>query len=238
MDVVSAIFDRMDEWRHLPSYQLERRADIFLSVYLREVLQRKFALSIKDHIIPEFPVRNGTIDPNASKIKENKSKKIDYVLFTEDMTTALFVELKTEGLSRRAEQDEYLRAAQSVGMTALLEGVLEISRAPRMKHYARTKYCRLLELIAQIGLIQMPKEMASLASAQSHQGINRLLQGIRITCPVSDCRIVYVQPTGGGEGVIDFTEFSAVVREHDDPFSQRFAKSLGTWGRVQAGKAQ
>lgn len=234
MDVVSAVFDRMDDWRHLPSYKLEPRADIFFSVYLREVLQRRFGRPIKDLIIPEFPFRVGTIEPNADTNRENLSKKIDYVLFTEDMTTVLFVELKTEGLSRRAEQDEYLRAAQTVGMTALLDGVLRLFRATS----AKRKYLRLLKLIEQLGLIQMPEGMVSLVDAPSRQGINKLSQDIRITCPVSTCRIVYVQPTGGGEGVIDFSEFSAVVREHNDPFSQRFAQSLTEWSQVQAGKAQ
>lgn len=233
MDVVSAIFDRMDDWRHLPSYQLERRADVFFSVYLREVLQRKLVMPIKDQIIPEFPVRVGTIDPNAGKITENISKKIDYVLFTEDLPTALFVELKTEGLSRRAEQDEYLRAAQTVGMTALLDGVLRLFRATS----AKRKYLRLLKLIERIGLIQIPEEMVALVDAPSRRGINKLSQDIRITCPVSDCRIVYVQPTGGGDNIIDFSEFSAVVGGHDDPFSQRFAKSLAQWRQVEAGRA-
>ena len=27
---IGAVFDRLDEWRSLPSYQLERRADIYL----------------------------------------------------------------------------------------------------------------------------------------------------------------------------------------------------------------
>jgi len=38
MNRIDAIFDRMDVWRHLPSYQLERRADLFFALYLPEVL--------------------------------------------------------------------------------------------------------------------------------------------------------------------------------------------------------
>lgn len=29
MDPITQLFDRMDDWRHFPNYQLERRADIF-----------------------------------------------------------------------------------------------------------------------------------------------------------------------------------------------------------------
>lgn len=41
MDRICALFDRMDNWRHLPSYQLERRADLIFSLYLPEVLVAK-----------------------------------------------------------------------------------------------------------------------------------------------------------------------------------------------------
>ena len=41
--MIDRLFDRMDRWRHLPSYQLERRADLFFSLYLPEVLQKRFS---------------------------------------------------------------------------------------------------------------------------------------------------------------------------------------------------
>jgi len=36
MKQIDTLFDRMDAWRHLPNYQLERRADIFFAMYLPE----------------------------------------------------------------------------------------------------------------------------------------------------------------------------------------------------------
>ena len=90
----NALFDRMDAWRHLPDYQLERRADLFFSLYLAEALQAKLG----------FPI------------------------------------------------------------------------------------------------------------------------------------IVYIQPNGVGEGVISFSEFSEVVRGHNDPMSQRFSTSLAQWAEVKAGE--
>ena len=41
MRSIDTLFDRMDAWRHLPSYQLERRADLFFSLYLPEVLEAR-----------------------------------------------------------------------------------------------------------------------------------------------------------------------------------------------------
>ena len=41
MQKLEELFARLDDWRHLPAYQLERRADIFFSLYLPDVLARR-----------------------------------------------------------------------------------------------------------------------------------------------------------------------------------------------------
>ena len=104
----NVLFDRMDAWRHLPNYQLERRADLFFSLYLPKVLEEKLGFPVRERLIPEFPVRIGTIYPH---IPINKSFKIDYVALSEDGSKAVLVELKTEGMSRRSSQDKYLLAS-------------------------------------------------------------------------------------------------------------------------------
>ncbi len=48
MDIVDSLFDRLDAWRHLPNYQLERRADIFFSLYLAEALEEKYGTDTQD----------------------------------------------------------------------------------------------------------------------------------------------------------------------------------------------
>ena len=93
MDPVSELFDRMDEWRHFPNYQLERRADIFISLYLPEVLESKLGLPMRPELAPEFPVRIGTIYPD---IPTDKSYKIDYLALSATGADSVFVELKTE----------------------------------------------------------------------------------------------------------------------------------------------
>ena len=113
MKQIDTLFNRMDAWRHLPNYQLERRADIFFALYLPEVLEAKLRFAVGPELAPEFPVRIGTIYPN---IPIDKSYKIDYVALSAAADKAVLVELKTEGLSRRPEQDKYLLAAQKVGL--------------------------------------------------------------------------------------------------------------------------
>ncbi len=231
MNIAGRIFDRMDEWRHLPNYQLERRADLFFSLYLPDALQRRFGVPISDAIIPEFPVRIGTIYP---KVPINKSYKIDYVAFMQDLTRAIFVELKTDAGSRRTKQDKYLHAAVDAGMPALLHGLIEIFRATDSKR----KYFRLLALLAKIGLLRIPDEMGAVIERGTLLGIGELSRQIEITCPVRSCEIVYLQPNGDAPDVLSFDKFSESVLAHGDDFSRRFAKSLVEWSRIEPGMVE
>src|SRR5580765_1492626 len=57
------ILDLLDSWRHLPAYQLERRADVFFAFYLPRFLANKFGTPVSDLLIPEFPLHHRTIWP-------------------------------------------------------------------------------------------------------------------------------------------------------------------------------
>jgi hypothetical protein len=72
---INQLFNNLDVWRHLPAYQLERRVDIFFSLYLAEVLQKKFNLPEVPVLIPEFPIRYGLVRM-ARLEKINLSKSI------------------------------------------------------------------------------------------------------------------------------------------------------------------
>jgi len=56
---IASLFNRLDAWRHLPAYQLERRADIFFGLFLPDALNhhlRSRGISINPRVIPEFPL--------------------------------------------------------------------------------------------------------------------------------------------------------------------------------------
>jgi len=229
MKQIDALFDRMDAWRHFPNYQLERRADLFFSLYLPEVLEAKLGFVVRSELAPEFPVRIGTIYPN---IRTDKSYKIDYVALSVAADRVVFVELKTEGLSRRPEQDKYLQAAREVGLPRLLEGLTDIFRATKSKR----KYFHLLEQLERMGLLRIPVSMKEIVARPALQGINEASKQIEVMATASEPLIVYVQPNGAGPDVVSFQEFAGIVRRHDDPVSRRFAQSLCEWAEVQAGE--
>lgn len=229
MKQIDTLFDRMDAWRHFPNYQLERRADIFFSLFLPEVMEAKLGFGFRGELAPEFPVRIGTIYPN---IPIDKSYKIDYLALSADADKAVLVELKTEGLSRRPEQDKYLLAAQNVGLTGMLDGLLEIFRATNVKR----KYFFLLLHLEKMGLLRIPIQLKGLMTGTTLQGVNDLSHQIEVTSKATETLIVFVQPNGVGPDIISFREFADVVRRCDDPVSQRFAVSLCEWAEIQAGE--
>ncbi len=221
---MNQIFDQLDSWRYLPNYQLERRTDIFFAMYLPEVLQQFTGIPIMPTLIPEFPVRRGSVDVGGDS---NRSFKIDYLAFSQNRETVFFVELKTEMKSRRSEQDRDLKAAQAAGMAAILRGLLEIMVATN----ERGKYYQLLKMVETMGLVKLPKALDEMAESGRWRGISEVLSAVTINPVVRQCEIVYVQPSSDGPNTIDFEAFAAVVAAHPDPVSARFAESLRRWAQ-------
>jgi hypothetical protein len=213
MKYIDAIFDNLDVWRNLPAYQLERRADIFFSIYLPEILFHKFGVKIEG-VIPEFPVRVGSIHHD---VDINQSFKVDYLAKATDSKTILLVELKTDEGSRRDKQDWYLERAKQVGLIELLDGVRKIYKATKSKK----KYAYLLGMLQDLEFIVLEKGNI-----------------FEITQADYDIQIVYIQPNNlqGQDNIITFQEVSEIIERHGDELSLRFSKSLLKWASTKAGE--
>ncbi len=96
------LFRTLDHWRHLPAYRLEPAVAPFLGLFLRDILHEIIEIKTHPTVIPEFPLRIGTLHSN--KKRPNQSIKVDYVAFSSDSKNAFFVELKTDTLSFDCEQ--------------------------------------------------------------------------------------------------------------------------------------
>jgi hypothetical protein len=229
MEIMDGIFDRMDKWRHLPKYALERRADIFFGVYLKTALEAKYKIKIKDEIIPEFPVRKASIDPS---IQRNQSSfNVDFVAFSEDNKTVFIIELKTDIGSRRAGQDYYLTAVKNIGLAGLIHGLVKIFRATKIKR----KYFHLFKMLEDAGIVELPDQLQPLVYSKNMRGINDLIREVKIVAPVGQMKVVYIQPVDEGENIINFNEFASLIGGLGDPITQRFVQSLKTWSQIEAG---
>lgn len=210
-DHIHTLFDNMDKWRHLPAYQLERRADIFFSIYLSDILSDKLNINVEG-IIPEFPIRIGSINKDTST---NQSFKVDYLIKTKDINRIILIELKTDDSSRRDGQDEYLDKAQQAGFIKLLEGVADIYKATNSKK----KYGHLLGSLQKMGFVTMENN------------------AIKVIPANYTMEIIYIQPNNHKQqpNIISFHEVAQIINRHNDELSTRFASSLRTWAELKAG---
>ena len=210
-DAIEAIFDNLDAWRHLPAYQLERRADIFFAAYLPEILHARFG-TMPSHVIPEFPVHIPTIRPGASG---DSSFRIDYLAISTSPAPFIFVELKTDNSSHRPDQDLYLKEAAEAGLPTLIGGISDIYKATK----AKRKYDALLKQLDRAGLITFHgKGMFEIKASN-----------VKPT-------VVYIQPAPDTErDVIHFVEIAQLLEINPDPLRTRFARSLREWATVEPG---
>jgi len=223
---LTTIFTNMDRWRHLPAYQLERRADIFFSAYLPAVIAEHTGVEVSADVIPELPILRSLIWPDK---KGKSSVKVDYAVMARDRSRVYFVELKTDGASRREDQDTYLSRSVDIGFRRIVQGIVEISQATS----AHQKYGHLLHALAVHGCVRLPEGLDDHLWPRVRSGVGMLLREVEVTVGAGELAIevVYLQPTGGsaGERVIDFNEFAAHVERHGDPVSELFALSLRKW---------
>lgn len=167
-------------------------------------------------MIPEFPIRIGTIHP---KININRSFKVDYLVKAKGVDKVILVELKTDDTSRRSKQDWYLERAKEVGMVKLIDGVLKIYEATTSKKKYRNLLCKAEDL----GL--------------AYRGGDGKFY-VKRTNASYEIQIVYLQPNNFDrqENVISFADAAALIGQNGDELSLRFSESLLRWAEVRAGE--
>ena len=218
---INQLFNNLDTWRHLPAYQLERRADIFFSLYLAEVLQKKFGLSGAPILIPEFPIQYGLIPKLKGSAGENQSFKIDYLAAGNDEKgglRAFFIELKTDNNSIGQSQVANMHAASSLSLKTLIS----VIPAMQKKSKAKEKY---EQLKIQTNNIENWNSIPTIVFIMPKTLIEKQLNTLD-----NDARDAFEK-----SAKITFDEFATIVEKHPDYLSLRFAKSLREWANDEAG---
>ena len=224
---IGSMFHRLDNWRHLPSYRLEPRADVFFSLFLPRALDRHLAsrgIKIDPRLIPEFP-----LGQSATK----RSDKADFFALSRDRKHAFLIELKTDMGSLREPQEDYLERAVERGMPEILCDVREIAKAKKRR--ARKKYFHLLRSIAGLGLMTLPDDLEH-KIYESPRGVYECIDRTVIASPSPSVGVIHVLPKAiDGKDCIDFETFARVV-ENQGEIGKRFAESLRDWARLEAGE--
>ena len=217
IEEVRAVFNLLDRWRHFPSDQLERRADIFFALYLPGILKHALGVTVDPRVIPEFPIR---------KEHSRRSTRADYFLLSKDRSSAFLVELKTEMRSRNRRQDAYLAAARDRGLQQLLSDIPIVAEASK----EQAKYVHLLSALEEMGLVALPADIGDYAFPEVRRGITKRIREVQVVASESKVEVVYLQPNESmDDRVISFRAAAEYLDTLDDPFSETFATYVRRW---------
>lgn len=232
--MTNRVFDVLDDWRNLPHYQLERRADIFFGVFLKQIVEQHFLCNGEkiriSSIIPEFPIKKSMID---SSYTDNRSYKIDYALFSENAQRVFFLELKTDMTSIHKDQMQVMKSLNGMCFQEILEGL-----KPLFMTGARRKYLYLFKQLEDMGLLKLPEDLVERVETQRQA--KQLIKEIEIYSLDSTIEVVYILPkkakSDAGPNsfaqVIVFEQIVEILRRRpSDPLAARFAESLEEWSR-------
>lgn len=204
-------FSMMSDWKKLPAYKAEPRIDSIIGYYLKDILSDFLKVSIVD-IIPELPIRLGTVYPEKKIDHPNRSFKVDFYAVDTDGMNYL-VEFKTDKNSRRDKQDNYLERAKNVGMKKLVEGIVAISKVTAADYVP--KYKHLKNKLLQLGIIDAADQFVG---------------------KTDSVKIVYVQPLhdSKAEFCIDFIMISEWLRTKypEQEFEKEISETLHKWTAV------
>lgn len=204
-ELVNEIFDRLDEWRNFPAYLLEGRADIFFGIYLPNIIRKKFGSEI-DHIIPEFPIKAGSIF-NTDPTQASLPLKVNFLAISESEKEVYMISLKTDINSLRPLQYNHLHKAKEHNIKSIVDGILDIQHASMLKK----KYNNLLQQLQKVGWLDDSLK--------------------RNTAGQYKIKVVYIQPSdnSGSDEIITFDNIIKYLKDKEDFFTQRFCQSLSAW---------
>lgn len=235
---ISGLFGLLNRWRHLPNYQLERRADIFFALFLPEVLKKHCDIKVKRPLIPEFPI--------GKKTNNNEHRQADYFVLSECGQRGILVELKTDKASKGQEQECSLIKTAEKGMRHLVKDTITIIRGKRGKQ-ERRKYIHLLSYLKELDLVcYEEKKLYDTGFSNRSVGISKLLKEVRPTSWICGntpkLEALYIQPksddkTKDKTEVLDFKTFAdyIVKGQGNKEIRQRFADCLRSWACTKAG---
>jgi len=206
-------FEMLIDWKKLPAYRFEPRLDSIIGYYLPEIVRDHVKDIYKDinkdinikGIIPEFPIRKGTILEN---IFNEEALRVDFLLISENGPNYL-VEIKTDSKSRNDKQDGYLELAKEKKLKALINGIKSIYSKTKSKD----KYEHLIDKLEGLKLIKK---------------IDKKYDNFEFIGENKDIKILYVQPSQNGkDDIIDFKQISKWLEKNkqgDGIFEENLSK--------------
>ena len=184
-------FKALDEWRHLPAYQLERRVDVFFGLLLPTIVEAEFGPK-KEHsrIIPEFPLHKrllGLSSGSRETDNNNQSIKVDFAVFCKgsEQKHIFLVELKTDNRSIDCKQLSRMKKAKDAQAETLLNGVIECARYSKSPR----KYAHLIWKLHEIGCITSSCDLTVMNLKSNRPGLTEEFRRLNVCNSWSGAKI-------------------------------------------------
>ena len=250
MSAICGVLRQLDEWRHLPAYQLERRVDIFFGMFLPKVIENRFDVCVKE-VIPEFPLHKGLFDDKSSlECGPHRSVKVDFAVFGTkgDKKQIFLVELKTDMGSLDFRQLKNMKkVAQDVAFEATLSGVIELAKHSPQKR----KYAHLIWTLHKLKCLELCNR-TEFTNMRLEEDGPRLKSAFKNLCVGKEwcdacVDVVAILPWGREElnsdpeiHSISFSQFADILEIGYKPFVPEevhaFVAYVRNWAHVRAGR--
>lgn len=251
MSVMYEVLRQLDEWRHLPAYQLERRVDVLFGMFLPKVIEKAFGVCVDD-VIPEFPLHKAllTDEPcDPSKASSHHSVNVDFAVFGHrgEVKRLLLVELKTDTESLNDKQLKNMKTAQCARSSKLLQGVISAAQHSQSKR----KYAHLIWRLLELECLKLDNraEFTNLCLEKDCTGLKPMYEKLRVGEDWCDAcvEVVVISPEESNKleryrrfNAMTFAQFADTLSITYKPFVpedvRAFIAHVTNWARVRAGR--
>jgi hypothetical protein len=155
------IFQELNKFKDLPSYQLERRIDAFMFPYLEIAINANKIIEGDDFklIYPEFPIKR--LGSESNLIVEKRAEYVDYLMWSKKSNTLLLIEFKTDSDSIRDNQFYNYNDLCNTSWVEMLNFYKLMSKSTKWKKYAA-------------GLLLLQKEAPELITIPNSEKLDEL----------------------------------------------------------------
>ena len=240
-------FCQLNQWRHFPAYQLERRIDVFVALFMPAVFKSHFGLSPVT-VIPEFPLHKGELHhANKGENQDNQSVKVDFAVLSSGANgkRIALVELKTDNKSIDEIQLKNMVKAKCVGIQRLLCGVIKAAKASNEKR----KYAHLIWTLGELDCLRLPDGFDKMCLRKTRPGLAGAFRCLELKEDWSDVKIdlVLITPTPpccrtlkcpdllDSFCRVDFRAVAGYIKDTQSPLGVVLAEYLCKWAGEKAG---
>lgn len=174
----------LNEWKKIPSYQLERRVDWLFGILMKHGLK----MDIEEELIPEFPV------PPKNEINTNRSAHVDFLVFEKKSYFPVLIELKTDDESLEMSQlINYKKQTKQTLINQFVGGWINTSERP--------KYYALLKMMIKMKMLNLDHLLTAKGNWRelNHQEMKKITKKL-IELLIADdsaglaCKVVCIAP--------------------------------------------